>query len=127
MRLGRIASISVALLAVMLLAGCASYPWYGGSYRLKDTTQTRYESASYEVLGPVNASGRSVIILGIFVQGIEGEGLLWPAAKEKYGDKVTGIKDITAAGNYTGILPPIYVECLTTYTGTAVQEKRARQ
>ena len=127
MRLIKIASICAAFLLLALLTGCASYPYYGGSYHLNDHTQTKYENQNYEVLGPVTAQGRSTVILGIVVQGHEGEGLLWPNAKEKYGEKVTGIKDIFAYGDYTGILPPIYVECLTTYFGTAVAEKKAKQ
>ena len=88
-------------------------------------TDTRYtaDAKSYKVLGPVKATGKSTTILGIVVEGKEGTGLLWEEAKDKYGDKFNGIKDINAISDYRAILPPIYGEINTTYYGTAIHMK----
>ena len=115
-------SVSMALIAIVFLAGCASGPNYGGAYFLNDQTVTKYHSQNYTVLGPVSASGRAVMVLGLFVSGHEGEGLLWTDARNKYGEKVTGIKDISAAGDWLSILGFFYAERMTTYSGIAVQE-----
>jgi hypothetical protein len=64
------------------------------------------------------------MVLGIFVSGHEGEGLLWNDARSKYGDKCTGIKDIAAAGEWTSVFGPIYTERNTTYSGIAVQDTK---
>jgi hypothetical protein len=94
-----------------------------GSNSRQTQTVTRYESTSYEVLGVVTARGESKCVLGIMVEGLEGEGLLWSVAKSEFGDRVTGIKDINVSYEYQGILPPIFSEITTTYVGTAIHEK----
>lgn len=124
MTTSKIISVATALTALVFLAGCAMGPNYGGAYFLNDQTVTKYNSQNYTVLGPVTASGRAIMVLGVYVSGHEGEGLLWADARNKYGDKVTGIKDISAAGDWTSILGFVYAERLTTYSGIAVQEKK---
>lgn len=86
-------------------------------------TVTRYDSKNYDVLGLVRAQGNSRCVLGIIVEGTEGEALLWDAAQIQFGDRVTGIKDINISYDYQSILPPIFSEIKTTYVGTAVHEK----
>ena len=115
--------IALALLAV---SGCG----YGeymrrSSHPTINATQTvtRYESTNYDVLGMVRAEGNSKCVLGIIIEGTEGEALLWDEAINKFGDRVTGIKDINSAYEYKSVLPPIFCEVLTTYVGTAVHEK----
>jgi hypothetical protein len=89
-------------------------------------TDTRYtaEANSYKILGTVKAEGRSTTVLGIVVEGKEGTGLLWEEAQDRYGDKLDGIKDISAISTYKAILPPIYGEIITTYYGKAIQMKK---
>lgn len=113
-----------AVMALLFMAGCVGGPIYGGQYYLNDHTVTKYQHPTYTVLGPVTASGKALMVLGVYVSGHEGEGLLWADARSKYGDKVTGIKDISAAGDWTSILWFVYAERLTTYTGVAVQETK---
>ncbi|MBC2715001.1 MAG: hypothetical protein HF978_06790 [Desulfobacteraceae bacterium] len=86
-------------------------------------TVTRYDSKDYDVLGLVRAEGESRCVLGIIVEGTEGEALLWDAAISQFGDRVTGIKDINISYDYQSILPPIFSEIKSTYVGTAVHEK----
>lgn len=87
------------------------------------STLTRYDATDYEVLGIVSAKGESRCILGIIVEGTEGEALLWEAAKSQFGDKVTGFKDINKSYEYQSVLPPIFCEIKTTYVGTAIRER----
>ena len=112
---------------VLTLSGCPGYIEYmkrsPGPNSRQTQTVTRYESTSYEVLGVVTARGESKCVLGIIVEGLEGEGLLWSVAKSEFGDRVTGIKDINVSYEYQGILPPIFSEITTTYVGTAIHEK----
>jgi hypothetical protein len=114
-------------LSVLMLSGCAGYIEYmkrsPGQNGRQTQTVTRYESNSYEVLGVVTAKGSSKCVLGIIVEGEEGEGLLWTAAKSEFGDRVTGVKDINVSFEYQSILPPIFSEVTSTYVGTAVHEK----
>ena len=93
---------------------------------LNASTDTRYtaDAKSYKILGTVKATGRSTTVLGIVVEGKEGTGLLWEEAQDKYGDKLDGIKDISAISNFKAILPPIYGEIITTYYGKAIQMKK---
>jgi hypothetical protein len=112
---------------VLMFSGCAGYIEYmkrsPRTNSLQTQTVTRYESTSYEVLGVVTARGTSKCILGIIVEGEEGEGLLWGSAKSEFGDRVTGVKDINVSYEYQSILPPIFSEITSTYVGTAVHEK----
>lgn len=116
--------ISASLLVV---SGCAGYMEYVNRSTKPGinatTTVTRYESTNYEVLGIVSAKGESRCILGIVVEGTEGEALLWETAKNQFGDQVTGIKDINKTYEYQSILAPLFCEIKTTYVGTAVNER----
>ncbi len=120
--------VCVGVIASMLLvvSGCG-YAEYmrRSSISTSNSTQTvtRYDSKDYDVLGLVRAEGNSRCILGIIVEGTEGEALLWDAAKIQFGDRVTGLKDINISYDYQSILPPIFSEIKTTYVGTAVHEK----
>jgi hypothetical protein len=122
-----ICALFLASLFVCLISGCAGYIEYmkrsPGSNSRQTQTVTRYESTSYEVLGVVMARGSSKCVLGILVEGEEGEGLLWSAARSEFGDRVTGIKDINVSYQYQSILPPIFSEITTMYVGTAIHEK----
>ncbi len=112
--------------ALMVVSGCGygEYMQRAKGPGLNATqTVTRYDSKNYDVLGLVRAQGNSRCILGLVVEGTEGEGLLWDAAKSQFGDRVTGIKDINISYDYQSILPPIFSEIKTTYVGTAVHEK----
>jgi hypothetical protein len=123
----RICSFFLMGLIFLAFTGCIGYIEYmkrsPGSDSRQTQTVTRYESNSYEVLGVVTARGASKCVLGIIVEGEEGEGLLWSAAKSEFGDRVTGVKDINVSYEYQGILPPIFSEITTTYVGTAIHEK----
>ena len=120
----RIAIVSLAAASVVM-AGCVSLPQYGGFYHRKDDTDTNYTAYSaekYEVLGRVTAKGHANSVLGLFVKAHEGEALLWDEAKMLYGDKVTGIKDITSTADYTSVLF-FFWDLKVTYSGVAVHEK----
>jgi hypothetical protein len=114
-------------LFVSVFSGCAGYIEYmkrsPRTNNLQTQTVTRYECTSYEVLGVVTARGESKCVMGIIVEGQEGEGLLWSAAKSEFGDRVTGVKDINVSYEYQSILPPIFSEITSTYVGTAIHEK----
>ncbi len=129
MKRSRFRIVCVFFLAAALLSvtGCAGYmeylhrsPW--PNFRATQTL-TRYESTNYEVLGIVRAEGYSRCIVGVVIQGTEGEALLWDEAINKFGNRVTGIKDINVSYDYMGIIPPIYSVIYTSYVGTAVHEK----
>ena len=113
--------------SLLVVSGCAGYMEYLGRSPQPNfnatSTVTRYESTNYDVLGIVSAKGESRCILGIVVEGTEGEALLWEAAKSQFGDQVTGIKDINKTYEYQSILAPVFCEIKTTYVGTAVHEK----
>jgi len=114
-------------LILLSFTGCVGYMEYMQRSPLQNNrqtqTMTRYESTGYEILGVVTAKGESKCVLGIIVEGEEGEGLLWNAAKSEFGDRVTGIKDINISYEYQSILPPVFSEVTTTYIGTAIHEK----
>lgn len=113
--------------AVLLMTGCMGYFEFmnrsTAPTRLQTQITTKYESKSYDVLGVVTAKGESKCVLGVLVEGEEGEGLLWNAAKSEYGDRMTAIKDINVSYEYQSILPPIFSEITTTYVGTVIREK----
>jgi len=117
--------VVLAVVGAAVLSGCGYPEILHRSVRFNANTnvQTVYTSANYTVLGSVKAEGESRCILLVYHEGTVGQGLLWEEAKERYGDKVTAIKDITAKTHYMGILPPIYSLAKTTYRGTAIQEK----
>lgn len=113
--------------SAFLMTGCMGYFEFmnrsSQPSMIQAQTMARYESTNYEVLGVVTAKGESKCVLGVLVEGIEGEGLLWNAAKSEYGDRVTGIKDINVSYEYQSILPPIFSQITTTYVGTVIHEK----
>jgi hypothetical protein len=118
--------ICLMILSVMIISGCG----YGeylkrakGPGSNATQTVTRYSAKDYDVLGIVRAEGISRCVLGIIIEGSEGEGLLWDVAQVQFGDRVTGIKDINISYDYQSVLPPIFSEIKTTYVGTAVHEK----
>jgi hypothetical protein len=122
----RIVCIGLIISALMVVSGCGygEYMQRSKGPGLNATqTVTRYEATNYDVLGMVRAEGKSRCVLGIIIEGTEGEGLLWDEAINKFGDRVTGLKDINIAYEYQAILPPIFCEIETTYVGTAVHEK----
>ena len=125
-RIFRSGCIVLMIVSLMVVSGCG----YGEYLRRakgpgSNATQTvtRYDAKDYDVLGVVRAEGNSRCILGIIVEGTEGEGLLWDVAQVQFGDRVTGIKDINISYDYQSVLPPIFSEIKTTYVGTAVHEK----
>ena len=125
-RIFRSGCIVLMIVALMVVSGCGY-----GEYMRRSTnptinatqTVTRYDSKNYDVLGLVRAEGNSRCVLGIIVEGTEGEALLWDAAINQFGDRVTGIKDINISYDYQSILPPIFSERNSIYVGTAVHEK----
>lgn len=112
---------------IFTITGCAGYMEYmkrsRSPYGSMAQTITRYESRDYDVLGIVMAVGYSRCIMGIIVEGEEGEALLWNEARRLYGDRVTGIKDISISYDYQSILAPVFSEISTTYVGTAIRDK----
>lgn len=129
MRHGRIRGLCIVLMAMAIftVTGCAGYMEYlkrsRSPYGSMAQTVTRYESKDYEVLGMVTATGYSRCILGVIVEGEEGEGLLWNEVRRLYGDRATGIKDISISYDYQSVLAPVFSEISTTYVGTAVRDK----
>jgi len=109
------------------MTGCAGYIEYmkrsRSPYGSMAQTITRYESKDYDVLGIVMATGYSRCVLGVVVEGEEGEALLWIEARRLYGDRATGMKDISISYDYQSILPPVFSEIRTTYVGTAIHDK----
>lgn len=114
------------LLATLLVVqGCAigymSYMDRTATPNIQSHTATDYQADGYDVLGTVEAVGESKCILGIVVEGTDGQGLLMKEAGRKF-QGVTGIKDVSAYKEFEGILPPVYCKIETTYYGTAVAE-----
>lgn len=118
--------LSLLICTMMVISGCGTAEYMHrskGPGLNASQTVTRYDAKDYDVLGIVRAEGESRSILGIIVEGTEGEGLLWDMAKSQFGDRVTGIKDINISYEYQSILGWIFCEIKTTYIGTAVHEK----
>ncbi|XOZ33578.1 hypothetical protein ACMDCT_15450 [Halomonadaceae bacterium KBTZ08] len=118
-------SVAMVSVLVLLLSGCAGWPEYmnrSGTMNQNAFTGTQYRSTDYEILGPVQAEAKGVLILGLVTNGEDGVGLLWEEAMSKYGDEVTGLKDISSKTEYQGILTPIYSKKETTFYGIAVKE-----
>ena len=112
------------VIAVGLMSGCAGYMEYmqrSMAPNINSATVTEYGSEEYTVLGPVEAVGESKCILGVYITGEDGQGLLMRAAKQAF-PNATGVKDVSAVKNYEGVLPPVYATITTTYYGVAVQE-----
>lgn len=82
-----------------------------------------YSSADFEVLGPVEATGSSTVVLGIGTGGREGYGLLMREARQAYGSDATTVMFIFSDYSYAGILYPFVGTITTHYSGTAVKAK----
>jgi hypothetical protein len=118
------------LLGFVFMTGCASYlEFIGRSIQPVNVhgagTVTMYNAKDYDILGKVTVRGNSVSVLGCISIGKEGDALLWDEAVQKYGDKVTGLKDITNSYDYTTIsfIFPILSQVERTYMATAIREK----
>jgi hypothetical protein len=125
MRTSRIVTAVAAAFALFLLTGCLDQlPLHSWNPNVNATTLTQYQNRdSYVVLGTVTAHTEGMNILGIVMQGKAGQAVLWDAAKEKYGDKFTSIKDICCSTDYLYILGVVYSKVDSTYVGTVVREK----
>ncbi len=119
------------LVSFVFMNGCASYIEFAGrSIQPVNVngagTVTMYDAKDYEILGKVTARGDSLCIIGCIAIGKEGDALLWDEAVRKYGDKVTGLKDIANSYDYTAISffwMPILSQVERTYMATAIREK----
>ncbi|MDD5705128.1 MAG: hypothetical protein PHR35_04325 [Kiritimatiellae bacterium] len=122
---------SSALLAVglgtLLVSGCATSMFERQTESKKDkySLAATTVATDYEVLGPVEATGSSQVVLGIVTDGAEGYGLLMRAARAKFGDRATSVMFIFSEYHYSGILYPLIGKIQTTYYGTAVKAKSA--
>jgi len=106
-----------------MMSGCASFV-YEKHTGLKEDAFSRtydYSSADFDVLGPVEASGESSVVLGLVARGNEGYGLLMKAARQKYGQDVSTVMFIFSDYSYEGILYPLIGSVKTSYSGTAVK------
>ena len=116
----------IALICVAsMMTGCASM-LFERQTALKTDPFSRtwdYSSADFEVLGPVEASGYSMVVMGMVTSGTEGYGLLMKAARQKYGQEVSTVMFIFSDYAYKGILYPIIGKINTSYSGTAVKAK----
>lgn len=119
------------LVGLMFMTGCAGWvEFVGRSIQPVNVngagTVTMYQAKDYEVLGRVSARSDSLCVLGgLLFTGKEGDALLWEEAVRKYGDKVTGLKDVINSYDYVGIsfFIPILCQVERTYMATAVREK----
>jgi hypothetical protein len=120
-------TIVTALLAMALLTlttGCVNeYQLRSQKPNIHSITETRYQPDSYKVLGHVTAQGKGMTVLGfVFGEGLDGQGLLWEEAVDKYGDEVTGLKDVTSNSEWISVLGFIFARIETTYHAVAVHE-----
>ena len=118
------------ILVVTLLATGCSTTMFERQTGWKNDPFSRtidYSSADFEVLGPVEAAGRSVVVMGLVTGGREGYGLLMEAARKKYGDDVTTVMFIFSSYYHTGVLYPVVGKISTKYMGTAVKLKTVSQ
>ena len=121
----RVAFVSLLAALPLVTSGCTTlFDKFTGSKILANETTTRIidqVDTDYEVLGPVEATGNSQVILGFIVnQGTEGYGLMMGEAKSRYGNEVTTILFPMTDYEYNGILYPIFGTVTTNYYGTAV-------
>jgi hypothetical protein len=123
----RVVGVLTVVMFLFISTGCAAgfieYQERTYAPNIHSTTKTQYAPKSYQVLGLVEAEGEATSLLGMVVEGNNGQGLLWDAAKEKYGNRVTGLKDVTSKSEFRAMLPIILNEITTTYYGIAVQER----
>ena len=120
-RLCLIGMVSVAC----MMTGCATSVWERQTeWKIDPFSRTcDYSSADFEVLGPVEASGNSTVVLGMFTGGSEGYGLLMRKARKEYGDDVSTVMFIFSDYTYTGVFYPLVGTIITHYSGTAVKAK----
>jgi len=114
------------IVATLFVSGCASTFVYEKHSSGKSDPWSRtydYSSMDFDVLGPVEATGESTVILGLVSQGHEGYGLLMKNARSTYGKDVSSVMFIFADYEYQGILYPVFGTVKTTYAGTAVRLK----
>lgn len=110
---------------MVLMSGCAT-SMYERQTALKIDPFSRtcdYSSADFEVLGPVEATGSSRVVLGMVTSGHDGYGLLMQAARKTYGKDVTTVMFIFSDYQYLGVVYPVLGRITTTYMGTAVKAK----
>ncbi|GJM20425.1 MAG: hypothetical protein DHS20C15_03400 [Planctomycetota bacterium] len=115
----------VGLLALFsLLSACSGveYATRSAQYNVNGWTETQYVSTNYTILGPVEAEGEGMTVIGFFGEGVDGVGLLWEQAREQYGDEVTGLKDITQSSEWLSVLGWLYARVHTTYRAVAIKE-----
>ena len=116
-------------LLITVTSGCGSVYVYDRHTAGKYDTVSRADgighgfvsSPSYDVLGPVSASGESTILLGLVADGKEGYGLLMNDARGQYNDDASTVMHIMADYEYSGILFPILGSIKTNYHGVAVK------
>ena len=121
----KLSLFAVAVVSVSLLSGCATSVYQrhtSGKYDANSRTLD-YSSADFEVLGPIDATAESSVLLGLVARGNEGYGLLLKAARQKYGQNVTTVMFIFSDYSYEGILYPLLGTIKTSYSGTAVTAK----
>ena len=120
----------LGLTIVLLGGGCATmvYDRHTSGKNDPSSRSFDYSSSDFEVLGPVEATGDSSVVLGLVARGNEGYGLLMKSARQRYGnDNVTTVMFIFADYSYEGILYPILGSIKTSYYGTAVKAKTISQ
>ena len=125
MRSGRVV-LALAAFSSLVMLGCptALFEYQNRTYKpnVNALTETRYHSEKYDVLGTVEATVRARCILGVYIEGTDGEAALMQEALKKY-PRTTGLKDICAVQDFEAILPPLLMKVTTTYMGAAVSEK----
>lgn len=116
--------IAGALVTLALFTGCSGLEYANRSaqWNVNGWTETQYASNDYTILGPVEAVGEGMTVLGFFGEGVDGTGLLWEQARKTYGDEVTGLKDITQSSEWLSVLGYLYARVTTTYRAVAVRE-----
>ena len=109
----------------LMATGCSTAMFEGQTaYKVDPFSRTYdFSSADFQVLGPVEATGSSTVVLGIGTGGREGSGLLMRNARDRYGDDVTTVMFIFADYSYVGVFYPLVGTITTHYSGTAVQAK----
>ncbi len=110
---------------VMMMSGCATSMFERQtSLKLDPFSRTYdYSSVDFEVLGQVEATGNSKVVMGMVTAGRDGYGLLMQAARKKYGTDVTTVMFIFSDYSYVGVLYPVVGRITTTYAGVAVKAK----
>lgn len=117
--------------AAFVLSGCAGTMHYERHFGVKNDPFSIHRdnvlAGGFDVLGPVEAEGESINVLGIVVRGTEGHGLLTEAARRKYGEDATTVVFASADYNYEGILYPIFGTVKTRYYGIAVKGDKLQE